>query len=57
MARARFWGSEGSFEPSCEVGCDPGYIIVQVQIRICKDVKRKRYLAQKDLNYRIIIRI
>ena len=24
MERARFWGSEGSFEPSCEVGDDPG---------------------------------
>ena len=24
MERARFWGSEGSFEPSCEVGYDPG---------------------------------
>ena len=23
MERARFWGSEGSFEPSCEVGYGP----------------------------------
>jgi hypothetical protein len=29
MARARFWGLEGSFEPSCEVGYGPGYFCHQ----------------------------
>lgn len=39
MERARFEGSEGSFEPSCEVGCDPG-IFMEVNT---KQITNKEY--------------
>lgn len=38
MERARFWGSEGSFEPSVqkdvEVGCDPDYFFVKDVMKV-----------------------
>ena len=43
--RARFWGSEGSFEPSCEVGCDPGSFYMEVDM---KQIANKEYEAYQQ---------